>query len=189
MIKAKDVMTTRVVTLVPDATIGEASRLFEQAGISGAPVVGPGRKLLGVLSRTDIVRHHDQARRGEVPAFYQEGGAVLFTTPVASPGDTRVAEVMTPAVLTALEDTPVEELARFMVGKRIHRVVIVRDGVLRGIVTAMDLLALLSWPRRAASVESGRRSSGPPLPRRRGRRPAARRPSPSSRGRSSRKPG
>lgn len=168
MISAKDIMRDRVVTLGPDMTLKEAAELFERAGISGAPVVGPGRKLLGVLSQTDLTRREREQEQNRVPAFYREGGLLRMARPLDSALLTRVSEVMTPAVLAADEGTPVRALAAIMVARRVHRVVIVRDGALRGIVTTMDIL------RVVAAGGTSRPASGPAPRPRPGRRPEAR---------------
>lgn len=168
MIRARDVMKARVLTLGPDTTVEEATRLFEDAGISGAPVVGPGRSLLGVVSRADLLRRHQEAASGRVPPFYRDGTTIVVATDRPAPGKAPVSEVMTPAVLTAREDTPLEDLAAFMVRHRIHRVIVTRDGRLRGIVTTMDVLRVVAagagWPggrgRASRRPSSRRRAAG-----------------------------
>jgi CBS domain-containing protein len=154
---ARDIMQTKLVTVRPDMTINEAGRLLERAGVSGAPVVGTRRKLLGVLSRADLLRRH-QATPAEIPAFYRDGDALALVKIVDAPGKALVAEVMTPAVLSAEERTPVKDLARFMLAKRVHRVVIVRNGALRGIVTTMDMLKVVAGTRGRAHARLGRRT-------------------------------
>lgn len=173
---AKDVMSRRVVTLSPDATIGAAAKLFERSGITGAPVVAADGRLLGVLSQTDLVRHSVRFAAGAVPPFYLEGGQIRLTRIVDTPENHKVVEAMTPAVYTARDDTPVGRLAGFMRAKRIHRVLITRDGKLVGVVTTMDLLALIARGgdvslrrrgRRRSMGAPGRRTASPP---KRGRR-------------------
>jgi CBS domain-containing protein len=179
--RAKDIMCRRVVTVTPDTTILDAVRLFERRGISGAPVVGPRRRLLGVVSQKDLLRRHREQETGEVPAFYREGDRVAFTTVTEAPGRARVAEVMTPAALCAREDAPVEQLARFMLARRVHRVVIVERGAVRGIVTTTDMLKVIAGKgfggihesHAASSAASSRRGAGR-AGRRAGRRSGSR---------------
>lgn len=174
MLTAKDVMSRRVITIGPETKAVEAARLFARVGISGAPVVGPRRKLLGVVSETDLVRWHEQELTGDVPPFYREGERSASTRPVA-PRDVTAADVMTPAVLSAREDTPIAELARFMLVNRIHRVVITERGVLRGLVTTMDLLRVLAAPPSGEALRPRRPAGRRFAPRRRGRPSASRR--------------
>lgn len=126
---ARDIMRSDVLTLRPETTLREAAVFLVRHRISGAPVVGPGRRLIGLISSTDLMRNGQEAPEAEVGA------------------------VMTPAAYCAKEETPVAELARFMLAKRVHRVVIVRRGRLKGIVTSMDML------RALLKTSKGRRTS------------------------------
>ena len=52
-----------------------------------------------------------------------------------------VADLMTPAVFSVSEDTPVQRVISDMVGLRVHRLFVVdKDGTLVGIITTMDVL-------------------------------------------------
>lgn len=51
----KDVMTENVVTVTPDADIKQAAALMAEKAIKRLPVVGPDKKLAGIISRADIV--------------------------------------------------------------------------------------------------------------------------------------
>lgn len=113
---AKDLMRRKVVCLTPAMSLRRALETFDQHSISGAPVLSPEGGLVGVLSRTDIPGH-DLSQR--------------------------VEQAMTPYVVSFEEETPARELARQMLAKRIHRVVITKDGAIRGIVTSLDLLKAL----------------------------------------------
>lgn len=52
----KDLMTDEVVSVRPDATLIEAAELLDGHKISRLPVVDEKEKLLGVLSRTDLLK-------------------------------------------------------------------------------------------------------------------------------------
>ena len=115
---AKDIMRKRVVTVTPKMTLEETARLLSRHGISGAPVVGPAGEVIGVISLSDLVWLENEPAR-------------------------RVEQAMTPWSVSFEEDTPVKEIARQMLAKRIHRVIITREGALCGIVTSMDMLHAL----------------------------------------------
>lgn len=51
-----DVMTTPAITTGPDADIKEAARILDGKRIKRLPVVDKGDRLLGIISRADIVR-------------------------------------------------------------------------------------------------------------------------------------
>jgi CBS domain-containing protein len=54
MLKVRDIMTPDVITLRPDMTLEEASGVFAQNHVSGAPVVA-NAEVVGVVSQSDIL--------------------------------------------------------------------------------------------------------------------------------------
>lgn len=56
MLTVRDIMQTEVVTIGPEATVRELTRILADGGISGVPVVGSSGDVLGVVSSSDIVR-------------------------------------------------------------------------------------------------------------------------------------
>lgn len=139
VVTAKSVMRRRVITVTENLLAGELARLFESKRISGAPVVDRDGRLVGVVSKSDLVRHECEGAD-----LYKDSDEPLPKGfHVENPDRTTVADIMTPAVIEASEDAPAAELARLMRRRRIHRVFITRDKRLRGIVTTLDLLKLL----------------------------------------------
>src|SRR6516164_5457763 len=69
--RAMDVMTTDVITVDPDTTVQAVAALLAQHGISGAPVVDSGGRLVGIISEGDLLhraeigtaRRHRERRR------------------------------------------------------------------------------------------------------------------------------
>ncbi len=165
---AKDIMRRRVVSVRPEMTLRDLARLFTDRGISGAPVVDSRGALLGVISKTDLVRQERQAAVSHVPPFYRQSDELGTPHPVQleAPDFTRVRDAMTPTVLSADEETPLSELARFMLKRRIHRVIITRDGKSRGIVTSMDVLRGLLEEFEALAFRASRDGSLSPPNRR-----------------------
>jgi predicted transcriptional regulator len=56
--KAKDIMTTPVVTVSPVATVQEIAALLLERRISAVPVVEDGR-LVGLVSEGDLLHRHE----------------------------------------------------------------------------------------------------------------------------------
>lgn len=73
--KARDFMTTRVVTLVPDMDVLDAMRLFAEHRISGAPVIDTQGNVVGILTERDCLKtvvvasYHGECCCGSVAAF------------------------------------------------------------------------------------------------------------------------
>ncbi len=56
MLTVRDIMQTDVVTIPPEATVRELTRLLADSGISGVPVVTATGTVQGVVSSSDVVR-------------------------------------------------------------------------------------------------------------------------------------
>lgn len=139
VVTAKSVMRRQVITVKENLLAGELARLFEAKRISGAPVVDREGRLVGVVSKSDLVRHECEGAD-----LYKDSDEPLPRGfHVENPDRTTVADIMTPAVIEASEDAPAAELAKLMRKRHIHRIFITRDKRLKGIVTTLDLLKLL----------------------------------------------
>lgn len=143
--KAKDIMRRKVVTVERWLTLPELAKLFEEKGITGAPVVDEKGVILGVVSQTDLVRVRREAAAG-VALYHKELEEPLTALGIhfeeVDPG--RVESIMTPGAIAFDENAPVEALASAMLERHIHRVLITRGDYLAGIVTTMDLLKALT---------------------------------------------
>ncbi|QLJ02201.1 CBS domain-containing protein [Streptomyces sp. NEAU-sy36] len=53
---AERLMTAPAVTVAPDATLGQAARIMARARVKQLPVVGPDGTLLGIVSRSDLLK-------------------------------------------------------------------------------------------------------------------------------------
>lgn len=135
VLRAKDIMQRDIVTVREDSDVWAVARELIEHGITGAPVVNAQGDLVGVISQTDLVRYlRDQAP--ERFDFYTDPDPSLHESgPVVTAGN-----LMTREVMEASEDATTDDLARRMLLKRIHRILITRDRKIVGIVTTMDLL-------------------------------------------------
>src|SRR5579885_1797478 len=153
MLSAQDIMNARVACLSPDDTLKEAAALFAKKKISGAPVVGPGKRLLGVLSQSDLGRRADQRAARREPAFYYDGDRLQVADTTGGLAETPVRLVMTRVTLAVEPSEPIDRVARLMLEKKIHRVLVAQDGALRGLISSLDmirgLLDALPQKRRA----------------------------------------
>ena len=58
---ARDLMTVAVVAVAPEATAAEAARRIHTAGVKRLPVVERGGRLVGILSRGDLLKVFDRS--------------------------------------------------------------------------------------------------------------------------------
>lgn len=106
------------------------------------PVVDSSGRPVGVVSQTDLVRRERELPEAEASTLHGSDERWLdkHGYVVETPDYTKVKDIMTPAVVCADEDASVSDLARAMLSHHIHRIVILRAGRVKGIVTSMDLL-------------------------------------------------
>ena len=55
---AGDIMSSPVISVRETATLGEVAAILSRRGINRVPVLGQGDKLLGILTRSDLVQAH-----------------------------------------------------------------------------------------------------------------------------------
>jgi CBS domain-containing protein len=144
MLSARDIMTTEVVTIGPEASIEDLAKLLEARRIGGVPVVEASGRLAGIITQSDLVR---RCRQVELPPALNILDLHLF---LETPGGfrrrlekmlgTTVQEVMTTDLVTIAPDTPVADIARLMEERQVHTLPVVAGGKLVGIVGKIDLI-------------------------------------------------
>jgi len=146
MTRARDVMTRKVISVSEDTSIEDLCGLLYEARITGAPVVDADGSLVGIVSKDDIVGAYFHGREGEETAGIEHlldmGREETSGGPAGVMART-VGDIMTREVVTVAEETPVTEICDLMVTKGIHRVPVVRDRRVVGIVSAMNVLEAL----------------------------------------------
>jgi CBS domain-containing protein len=142
-------MQQEVRTVPPDLPLSELEERFLQHRVSGFPVTA-GDELVGIVSRSDVVRKLsvEQAWAESLSDYYRDWTGLAPAGP--SLGEIgsqvgqrieslRVSDVMVEAPVTVTPDTALSEAAGLLVARRIHRVPVVEDGRLVGILTSLDL--------------------------------------------------
>jgi CBS domain-containing protein len=144
-LRAKDIMTTEVVSVKSEASILEAVRLMLQNRISGLPVVDRQGVLVGVLTEGDFLRRTEtgtERRRSRwLELFIGQGQRAEEY--VRTHGR-KVMEVMNPDPLTITEDTTLEEIVSIMEQRRVKRLPVTRGTRVVGIVSRANLLQALA---------------------------------------------
>jgi len=154
--KARDIMTTNVVTITPQTGVREIAALLARHRISGVPVLEGGR-LAGIVSEGDLLRRHEIGTEARYPSrrwwlgfLRGDGDPAEYVKSHA----VHAADVMTRKVVSVEEETPAAVIAGLFERRRIKRVPVMRGGELVGIVTRADLVRALAATAPAAPVES-----------------------------------
>jgi CBS domain-containing protein len=155
VMQAKSIMETRVATVSDDASLIDVHRLFVEEEIHGAPVVQDDGRLVGVISSADLLRAvFEEHESSGTPTRYMREW-MEFSSPdwIAGSADfqdrlreLRASDYMTDQLVTVPPDASIAEVARALRSNRVHRVLVVENGVLAGIISSLDLVALLEEP-------------------------------------------
>ncbi|MDQ3856218.1 MAG: CBS domain-containing protein [Chloroflexota bacterium] len=113
---ARDVMTREVISVHPDDTVQQLTRVLTEAGISGAPVLDSEGKLVGIISEADVI-----SKRGH-----------------------RVEDVMQRHVISVPPDLSVSDVSCVLCHNRVNRVPVLEDGELVGIITRADIVRAIA---------------------------------------------
>ena len=113
--KGRDVLTIR-----PDATLHEATRILAENRIGALMVLGVNQQIKGILSERDIVR-----------VIAKSGADALNAT---------VSSVMTANVVRCTEDSSLDEVMAMMTAKRFRHVPVEANGKLVGMISIGDVV-------------------------------------------------
>ena len=142
--KASDVMTPTVLTVVPETPVSEIAQRMLERRVSALAVVDPKGAIVGVVSEGDLIR------RPELDTDKQRSWWLRFLTSdedlargfVKTHG-LHARDVMTQPAVTVAPTADLSEVVRVLETRRIKRVFVVDKGRLAGVITRADLLRAL----------------------------------------------
>jgi CBS domain-containing protein len=133
------VMTRNVLTVRPETPLRDVARLMTDHGISGVPVVEQG-SVLGIVSGADIVAKErgPVAPRGRLAKWFARAPKPTDTDRL----EARTAgDAMTSPAITIESWRTAADAAALMLDRRVHRLPVLKDGKLVGIVSRADLVS------------------------------------------------
>jgi CBS domain-containing protein len=159
-LRADDLMSRDVVTTSPGESLADLERLLVSHRIGGVPVLEKGRPV-GVVSRSDVIRilATEDALVGVQLDFYREfpgADGPRATHPKLDEAELaseqaagrlarlRVRDAMTPDVLAVDVGASVQEIARELVQRAVHRLLVTEEERLVGIVSTLDVVRAVS---------------------------------------------
>ncbi|MBI2719742.1 MAG: CBS domain-containing protein [Rhizobiales bacterium] len=142
--KAKDLMSSRVVTVRPGNSIRHAAQLMLDHAISGLPVVDDDGKLVGMITEGDLLRRNELGQEHPAGARFAAGQAEHSSGSYLKTHGWSVGDVMTSDVITVQEEATAADVAQLMKRHGIKRLPVMREGRLAGIVSRADLLVVIT---------------------------------------------
>jgi CBS-domain-containing membrane protein len=142
---AAHLMSRDLVVIPRHLSLRAAAQLLSQARVSGAPVIDPHGRCVGVLSTTDFMHlaRDDRGHPGPSPDACVCADWQMVDLDLLPPDS--VVGFMTRDPVTAPTTACIRDLARRMLDAHIHRIVIVdENGRPVGIVSSTDVLAAVA---------------------------------------------
>jgi CBS domain-containing protein len=144
MLKAKDIMETKVITVTPETTVEELGRLFIQKGISGAPVLDADNKLYGIVTENDLIK---QNKRIHIPTMLRLFDSIIplegfksVENEIKLISASTVSEICTKKVITVNPETSLQDIATIMYEKGVHLIPVLSSEKLVGIIGKIDVI-------------------------------------------------
>jgi CBS domain-containing protein len=128
------IMTQAVVSVRPEVSREAVTELVITRNIGGVPVVDARGCVVGMVSKSDLLRHE-----------HGNGCAVVWVRPDSgsepAPADCSAEDLMTPMVFSVPADAPIAQAAAMMAYESVHRVAVIApdNGQLVGILSALDI--------------------------------------------------
>lgn len=147
MIKVKDIMTRKLITVSPETEITQAARILFENRINGVPVVEESGRLVGILCQSDLI---SQQKSLPMPSLFSflDGYIPLTSSKQIEKQAQKIAAItvtqaMTPNPVTVNPETGIQAVAALMVDNNFHTLPVVEKGKLVGIVGKEDVLKTL----------------------------------------------
>ncbi len=153
--RARDIMTTDVVTVQPDTRVSEVARLMSEHAISGLPVVDEDDRVLGVITEADMMVRNSRFKMPtfivfldsfislETPAHFRKRLEHML-------GNT-ASEIMSKPAVTIGPGATIEELSSLMIERKMNPIPVVENDHLVGIISRSDIIRLMAedfWQRK-----------------------------------------
>ncbi len=144
-LKARDVMSTELITINERDSVAKALATMRNHGIDRLVVVDDNHKVVGIVTGKDIIDRVISPKRES--RLGKGGGRVDRSLSIM------VESVMSYPVVTATKLTPVPEIIDMMTKNNISSVVITKDSIPEGIVIKKDLLETLIKKKSPAEFQ------------------------------------
>ena len=129
--RIREVMSKRLIVTYPDETLGTALHKMHMHDVGRLPVVDPKdpRKLVGIITKRDLIRGHEVSRFGESIARIKDVLTILT-----------VEEVMSKHFTIIEQEYTIEELMKIVLTCKHPATVAIKEGKVVGLITCKSVL-------------------------------------------------
>lgn len=126
-----------------DSTVRDALRVFMEKKTGGVPIVDEGHRVVGFVSDGDVMKYIGRSDRTVLDA-----SGLLYAAPDDENIDQRVHDLLglgimdiaTDKPISINEETPLDAACTLMAERRLKKVPVVSDGVLKGTLSRADVM-------------------------------------------------
>ena len=143
--RAHEIMVREIVAVHPETQVSEIAELFVKHRISCVPVVTPDKRVLGLVTASDLIHRRETSTERRRKWWLD-----LFADADARARDfikehgLKARDVMATRVVSVAEDAELATVAETLDKHNVRRVPVLRDGKLVGIVSRSDLVKALA---------------------------------------------
>ena len=121
--QVSNIMTRRVISVVPDETIDAAIELMLKHHISGLPVIDDKGELVGIVTEGDFLRRPETSTEHRTGSRWRDAffNFSKVTDNYIHTHGVKVKDVMTPNPVAVAEDTPLDEVVGLMQTRNVKR--------------------------------------------------------------------
>jgi CBS domain-containing protein len=131
--RISELMQTDVETVGAETPVNDAFVALAESRVSALPVVDGAGRLVGVISRTDILASEEEAKDEAAREALFEG--------------TSVRELMTSPALTITPDASIREAAQQMLSAGVHRLFVTSGERVAGVISITDIVRAVATGR------------------------------------------
>ncbi|MES2125859.1 MAG: HPP family protein [Pseudomonadota bacterium] len=138
--RCSELMSRDVVTVAFSTPLAQAWQLLERHQVHALPVLNPGRRVIGMLTRSDFLRH---AGVLEAAQLKERLRTLLRYLPLTHSEKPEVAgQIMQRSVVSVRANQPIVELVPLMSNQGMHQLPVLDEaGKLVGLISQADLVA------------------------------------------------
>ena len=144
MLKAKDIMTSEVITVEMETTVNELAEILWKNRISGVPVLDDDGKVVAVVTENDLI---DQSKKIHIPTMISLLDSVIFLESskktekeIQKMAGNTVQDICSRELVTVNEETGLDEIATIMANKKVHTLPVLLDDNLVGVIGKSDII-------------------------------------------------
>ena len=145
--QVRDVMISDPITVDKHVTLSDVEAIFEEHDFNGLPVVDENRRLIGMITKLDLLKTFAFTEKSKIPLY----NAIM---------DQKISKVMTEDPRVVYPETPLTRVLQHMIDTGHKSFTVVENDCVVGVVAREDIIRAL---RKAGQSEMPARLIRPDL--------------------------